>query len=117
VKFDGGGKLTTDNVVLLARPKELQLLDPQLSFTVSGSGTNYTVTVRAGNPALWVWLDLPGVDARFSDNFIHIAPGAPAKFNVQLPKPMSKSGLLKALKAQSLFSTYHQNSGRTIQTQ
>ncbi len=107
LKFDGGGKLTTDNVVLLARPKQLQLLDPQLSFTVSGSGTNYTVTVRAGKPALWVWLDIPGVEARFSDNFIHIAPGAPAKFNVQLTKPMSRSELLKTLQAQSLFSTYN----------
>ena len=95
-------------MVLLARPKQLPLQDPQLSFTASGSGTNYTVTVRAGKPALWVWLDIPGVEARFSDNFIHIAPGASAKFNVQLTKPMSKSDFLKTLQAQSLFSTYKQ---------
>jgi beta-mannosidase len=115
LKFDGGGKLTSDNVVLLARPKELQLHDPQLSFTASGSGTNYTVTVRSEKPALWVWLDIPGVDARFSDNFVHVAPGVPTKFNVQLTKPMSKCELLETLQAKSLFSTYNQNLENTLQ--
>ena len=109
IKFDGGGKLTSDNVVLLVRPKELQLQDPQLSLSASGSGTNYTITVRGRKPALWVWLDIPGGDAQFSDNFVHVAPGVPMKFNVQLTKPMSKLELLETLQVKSLFSTYNQN--------
>lgn len=104
--FDGGGPLASDNVVMLVRPKELALRDPGVSCTVSGSGTNYEVTVRARHPALWVWLDIPGVEARFSDNFVHLAPGSAVQINVQLSQAMTKNDLVKAMQAHSLFSTF-----------
>jgi len=103
--FDGGDRPAASNLILLAKPKNLELRDPQLAFTVSGAGTDYTVAVQVRHPALWVWLDIPGVDARFSDNFVPVAPGAPAKFQVKLPQAMTKSELLEALRAHSLFDT------------
>jgi hypothetical protein len=109
LSFDGGGKLASDNLIMLAKPKELKLLDPGLTSAVSGSGADFTVTVRAQHPALWAWLDVPGMDARFSDNFVHIAPDAPVEFKVKLAREMSKQDLANVLQLRSLFDLSSQN--------
>ena len=105
LSFDDGDRPAANNLILLAKPRELELCDPQLSFTVSGAGTDFTVAVQVRHPALWVWLDIPGVDARFSDNFVHVAPDAPAKFKVKLTQAMTQKELMKVLQAHSLFDT------------
>ena len=92
--------------MLLVKPQQLELPDPQLEAEVSGSGKTYTVSVRAKHPALWVWLDIVGVNARLSDNFVHLASGATAQFAVTLGQPMLKQDFTAALKVRSLFDTY-----------
>jgi len=72
LSFDLGGQSVSQNTVLLVKPQQLELPDPQLEAEVSGSGKTYTVSVRAKHPALWVWLDIVGVNARLSDNFVHL---------------------------------------------
>jgi beta-mannosidase len=106
LSFDVKGKSVSQNAVLLTKPKELALLDPEFVTKVSGSGTDYTVTVSLKHPALWVWLDLAGADARLSDNFVHLAPDAPMQFTVKLTQPMTKADFTNALKVHSLFDTY-----------
>jgi beta-mannosidase len=106
LSFEVKGKSVSQNTVLLVRPKELALLDPQFATEVSGSGTEYTVTVSAKHPALWAWLDVAGGSARSSDNFLSIASNSPAKFEVHLDQPLAKTDFIKALKVRSLFDTY-----------
>ena len=106
LSFETGGKTVSQNVVLLAKPRELALQNPELTADVSGSGTNYTVTVCAKHPALWAWLDLPSAEARWSDNFIPVSPDSPTVFKVQLDEPMTKTDFAKVIKARSLFDTY-----------
>lgn len=100
-----GGRSLSKNLVLLAKPKDIALQDPKLKAEVSGSGTDYTVTVSAKRPALWVWLDVPGSKVRFSDNFLPVAPGTPVSFTLKLDRPLSKRNLIASLKIQSLFDT------------
>jgi beta-mannosidase len=106
LSFDAKGAMLADNLVLLAKPKELELRDPGLVPEVSGSGTEFKVSVRARHPALWVWLEVAGTDADLSDNFVPVTPGAPAKFTVKLHQPMTKMDFVNRLKVRSLFDTY-----------
>jgi len=107
MSFNDKGKTVSSNVVILVKPRELELMDPELSFEVMGSGTDYTVTMQAKHPALWVWLDIVGMDVRFSDNFLHVLSGFPERITVKLTKPMSKDKLIKAIKVRSLYDTYN----------
>jgi beta-mannosidase len=107
MSFDDKGKTITTNLVMLVNPRELELMDPELSFDVLGSETEYMVTVHAKHPALWVWLDIAGMDVRFSDNFIHVLPGSPERITVKLTQPMAKDKLIKAIKVRSLYDTYN----------
>ena len=106
LSFEVSGKTISQNTVLLAKPIQLELLDPQLASDVSGSGTAYTVNVRVQHPALWVWLDVGGGSGHFSDNFVHLEPGATQRFTVKLDQPMSKMDFANALRIHSLYDTY-----------
>jgi len=107
LSFEVNGHMASQNLVLLVRPKELELHNPELNLEISGSGTNYNVTVRAKCPALWTWLDLSGLDARFSDNFVSVSQDAGVQFKIQLDKPMEKKDFVNHLRVRSLFETYN----------
>jgi beta-mannosidase len=104
--LDVAGERVSENLIALAKPKELPLVNPELKTEVNGDGTDWTVTIKAAHPALWTWADVSGADARYSDNFIPIAPGAPARITVHLAQPMAKADFTAALKVRSLFDTY-----------
>jgi len=97
------GKVVSDNLVFFNRPKELKLADPQLKFAVKKSGNAYRATIRAQRPALWVWADLGDLDARYSDNFIHLKPDESVTILIQPEKPVSQEQVAKSLRVRSLF--------------
>ncbi len=106
LSFDMNGKTVSQNLVLFVKPKELELLNPGLSSDVSGSGTDFTISVHAKHPALWVWLDTAGTEAHLSDNFIPMASDSSIRFTVKLEKPMAKRDFVNAVKVHSLFDTF-----------
>lgn len=107
IALDAGGTTVSRNLVTLAKPKELPLVNPDLKTEVSGDGTDWSVTIQVEHPALWTWVNVADPDARYSDNFIHLAPGTPARVDVHLAQPMTKADFLAALKVRSLFDTYN----------
>jgi beta-mannosidase len=106
LSLDAEGKTVSRNLVALVKPKELPLANPNLKTEVSGDGTDWSVTIQAEHPALWTWVTIEGAEARYSDNFIHIAPGIPVRVELKLAQPMDKANLLAALKVRSLYDTY-----------
>ncbi|MGO9108119.1 MAG: beta-mannosidase [Thermoguttaceae bacterium] len=107
LKLDVAGETVSENLVTLAYPRELKLLDPALSADITEKGQGlFTVVLHAEHPALWTWLELDGVDARFSDNFVHVGPAGPVTITVQPAMPMTKDALQRALKIRSLYDTY-----------
>ena len=106
LSFDVNGKTVSQNLVLFTKPRELALLDPGLASDVSGSGTDFTVSVRAKRPALWVWLEIAGTEAHWSDNFLHVLHDSPVRFTAKLEKPMVEKDFVNALTVHSLFDTY-----------
>lgn len=106
LKLEVDGRVESENLVTLAYPRDLDLLDPRVTASISESKAGYTVTLHAVHPALWTWLELEGADARFSDNFVHVMQDHPATINVCPAKPMDKETFQKALRVRSLYDTY-----------
>lgn len=104
------GKPVSDNILLFTKPKQLKLINPKLEAQVEGDemSSEFHVVVKATYPALWTWLDISSLDpdARYSDNFVHIRPHEPLRFEVKLTQPVSKQTFKQALKLHSLFDTY-----------
>jgi beta-mannosidase len=95
------------NMVSFARPKDMNLADPQMTTEVSEIESGFRVKLSAQKPALWAWLSLP-VDARYSDNFIHLDSHTSVEIDVTPAKPLSRSEFENALSVRSLFDTYDQ---------
>ncbi len=104
--LDVDGKRESDNMVTFVHPRELELIDPKLSADIVERQGKFFVTLKTEHPALWTWLELDGVDARCSDNFIHVTKENPVSITVSPARPMSKETFEKALKIRSLFDTY-----------
>jgi beta-mannosidase len=106
LNLDIDGKAASENLVMFAYPKELPLMDPALTSSVSEKNGDFTVKIKAKHPALWVWLELADTDARFSDNFVHLNGGSTTEITAHLEKPMTREAFQKALRVRSLFDTY-----------
>ena len=109
LQLDIAGQPVSENLVTLAYPRELNLPDPALTAEiVQKSPGEFVVTLHAEHPALWTWLELDGVDARFSDNFVHVSPAQPTTITVNPASPLTKDSLQRVLKVRSLYNTYQQ---------
>lgn len=106
LRLEIAGQTASQNLVTLVYPKEFNLVDPQLSAQVTAAGGGFEVTLTAAHPALWTWLELTGVDARCSANFVHVAPGQPQTIHVQPAQALTRAAFEKALRVRSLYDTY-----------
>ena len=101
------GKIVSRNFATFNRPKHLELLNPALSAQVQDAGNGaFAVTIAAKHPALWVWPELKGVQATYSDRFFHLFPGKPQTVQITPAQPMSQTKFARALTLASLFETY-----------
>lgn len=98
-----GGRTISENLVSFAKPKHLNLaLRPEISVSTQAVGDGFKVTLNARKPALYVWLELRGKDAKFSDNFISLHPGKSAEIKVIMKSPVSIQEFKDALLVRSL---------------
>ncbi len=101
------GRHNTTNFVSFARPKHLELRDPCIEPEISSDNkSNTVVTLTAKAPALWTWLELDDIDARFSDNFFHLLPGKPAQVKISTRTAVTLEMIRKQLRVRSLIDTY-----------
>jgi len=105
-----GEGFSSSNLVLFARPKHLELREPNLQAEVEETGDgSFTVTLRSERPALWAWVSLRDADARLSDNFVHVRPDAAVSLQLKPDQPMSRDELQSQLIVKSLADTYEEN--------
>jgi len=101
------GERVSDNLALFARPKHLELRDPELRADVRDADNGaFIVTVYTRYPALWVWLELRETEARYSANFVHLHPDAPLAITVQPATPLTHAEFVAQLQVRSLVDTY-----------
>jgi beta-mannosidase len=102
-----GDRPLSSNLVLFARPKHLDLPEPDIRTRVEETGEgHFAVTLEATKPALWAWLSLRDADARWSDNFVSLRPGKPETVTLTPLKPMTREQIESALVVSSLVDTY-----------
>ena len=106
MSLDVEGRRVSDNMVAFVYPKEMDLVDPHLVAEVTEQSGGFKVKLKAAHPALWTWLELDDLDARYSQNFLHVTDRCPAEITVQPAKALSREEFEKALRVRSLFDTY-----------
>ena len=99
-------KTVSTNFVTFARPKHMELAAPDIQTEINAERGSAAITLTAKKPALWTWLELDGMDARFSDNFFHLQPGKPVGITISTKRPLSSAEISKKLRIRSLFDTY-----------
>ncbi len=99
-----GAEIISRDLATFVRPKSLHLTDPEIETGIARTEDRcYRVTLIARHPALWVWLELAGAEARYSDNFVCLRPGHPRTFDVTLSETMDESDFARALNVRSIY--------------
>ena len=100
-------QVVSTNLVTLAPPKHIDLPQPGITAEiVSHKDGDFSVTLTAAQPALWTWLEIDGVDAMFSDNFIHLPPGVSRTIEISPHQPITVAEMKIRLLIRSLWDTY-----------
>ena len=108
LEFAVKGQPKATNLVTFARPKHLELAEkPGIATAVSTrKDGSFRVSLKTKHPALWTWLELDGVDAGLSDNFVHLRPGRTALVSVTPSRPLTAAQFRKRLRVRSLVDSY-----------
>ena len=81
--LDEQGNQTAWNYTLFCAPRELALQPPRMRAEIRNWDDNsFAVTLTSHHPAMWVWLSLDGMDARYDDNFFCLEPEKPFRVRV-----------------------------------
>ena len=107
LELSARGGVVSTNFVSFARPKHMALEQPMLRAKVTDLGDgSFRVTLEAEKPALWAWIALGPVEARYSDNFVHVVPDKPVEIVVTPRETMTPEELESNLELRSLFDTF-----------
>lgn len=102
-----GAQVATDTT-LLARPKHIVLRDPAITMSQTQvDEQTVDITLNTDVAALYVWVQLPGQDVTFSDNFFHLRPGQPMHIRLHTAD-------ISGLKVRSLVDTYKETSNAPL---
>jgi beta-mannosidase len=100
-------EMVSQNLVTFIRPKHLELRDPELTAYVRAEEDgSFIATVGALHPALWVWLDLSGIRAKYSQRFFHLRPGKPIDVRIVPEAEMTLETFEENLHLFSLTDTF-----------
>jgi len=105
--LDDQGNQVAWNLVLFGEPRELALLPPRMRAEIRNWDDNsFAVTLTSHHPALWVWISLEGVDARFDDNFFCLEPEKPVRIRVTPAIRMKLDQFRQIIRISSLRDTW-----------
>jgi len=98
-----GGRVASRTMAALVKPKQMELGKPQIDAAVKPAGDGeFRVTLKSDRPALWVYLELQGAEAKMSDNFFHLAPRRAISVTVRPAKQMTPAAFKRAMTIRSL---------------
>ncbi len=81
--LDEQGNQVAWNMTLFCTPRELALQPPRLRAEIRNWDDNsFAVTLTSHHPAMWVWISLEGMDARYDDNFFCLEPEKPVRVRI-----------------------------------
>ena len=101
-ELTAGGQVASRTTAALVKPKQMDLGRPRIAVDVAPAGDGFEVTLTSDRPALWVWLEVAGSDAKLSDNFFHLEPGRSMIVTVRPAAKMTAPQFKRALHVRSL---------------
>ena len=75
--------------------------------TQRDGGHWFRVTLTSLCPALWAWLETPGLDdVHFGENYVHLESDTPVEILARSARPLTLRSFRKAIVVRSLFDTF-----------
>ncbi len=103
------GEQISSNTTYFERPKHMKLQSPKYETSAKKLGVNeFELTLKADKPALWVWPDLDGITAKYSDRFFDLDGENESIISVTTQEDMDESEFNEKLKIWSITDTYAQ---------
>ena len=107
LKLEVDGEVVSTNFTTYVRPKHITLQDPLIAAKIREVGDNtFEVALQASKPALWVWPDLAGAQATYSDRFFHLLDKTGRTVTIRPWEPMTLKQVEESLVVSSLKDTY-----------
>ena len=101
-----GAERISLGIVPFAPSKHLRLDDPCLGCNVVESPNGYQIELTARSLARFVWLDVPGADVVFSDNFFDLPAGRMAMVTLPTIEGLSVEDVAQTLRVSSLVDSF-----------
>lgn len=110
--LDEQGNQVAWNFVLFCAPRQLMLQPPRMRAEIRAWDDNsFAVTLTSHRPALWVWLTLDGMDARFDDNFFCMEPEKSCRVRVTPAARIKLDHFRQIIRIGSLRDTWQEKRG------
>ncbi|MFW6294934.1 MAG: glycoside hydrolase family 2 protein, partial [Halanaerobium sp.] len=107
LELEMDGQITADNFVSFARPKHMQLEEPEIKTELRRlEAGRYWLSLKAEKTALWTWLELKDRDLKLNNNFFHLYPGREIKLIAEIDQDLSPEEFEEKLIIRSLIDTY-----------
>jgi len=106
---DEHGAPVSNNTVFFSEPREWNLPHPKMRAEIRAWDDNsYAVTLTSQQAAMWVWLSLDGMDARYDDNFICLEPNRPTRIRITPTRRLKPEQFHQMLRIGSLRDTWQE---------
>jgi len=107
--LDEQGNQVAWNTVLFCEPRELALQPSRMRAEIRAWDDNsFAVTLTSHHPALWVWLSLEGMDARYDDNFFSLEPDKPFRVRITPSTRLKLDQFRQLIRIGSLRDTWQE---------
>ncbi|MEC9489304.1 MAG: glycoside hydrolase family 2 protein [Halanaerobiales bacterium] len=101
------GEIIADNFVSFARPKHMQLEQPEIKTEIKRlEAGKYWLSISTDKTALWTWLELENIDLKLSENFFHLYPGRKIEVIAEIDRNLRVDEFENKLIIRSLIDTY-----------
>lgn len=107
--LDEKGNQVAWNFVLFCSPCQLALQQPRMRAEIrTWDDNNFAVTLTSHRPALWVWITLEGMDARYEDNFFCLEPEKPVRIRITPSSRIKLDHFRQIIRIGSLRDTWQE---------
>ena len=107
--LDEQGNQVAWNFVLFCAPRELALQPPRMRAEIRNWDDNsFAVTLTSHRPALWVWITLEGMDARYDENFFCLEPEKPLRIRITPASRIKLDQFRQIIRIGSLRDTWQE---------
>ena len=105
--FEADGKETSSNTTYFERPKHMKLQIPSFETDIKQiNAKEFELRIKSDKPALWIWPELEGIPAKYSDRFFDLDRGEDKKVKIALSENIAIQELKKKVKVYSIVDTY-----------